>query len=233
MYDPGVGLLVVQRNLLQVYAQEGPEESRRHDQFPQPVDADGRCQLPEAPLPEHCPQRKEYHARRHPDRGRAHRDHRRARQHIARQHRAGRPADGHHYSQRNAQPHLLVPAGIGGHANSTIKACVERGLKPDFWMKTLHHTRYWSAKPKPKRDNIWCEDPEGTVALMASRPEPWIAFKTLAAGAIHPKVGFPYAFKGGADFLCVGMYDFQIVDDVNLALTVLGGDLKRQRPWRA
>ena len=125
------------------------------------------------------------------------------------------------------------PAGIGGHAIATVTQCVERGLKPDFWMKTLHHTRYWSASPKKQHDNIWCEHPDETVAFMATRPEPWIAFKTLAAGAIHPKVGFPYAFKGGADFICVGMYDFQIVDDVNLALGILGGKLQRQRPWRA
>jgi len=125
------------------------------------------------------------------------------------------------------------PAGIGGHALATVKQCVDHGLKPDFWMKTLHHTRYWSASPQKKHDNIWCEQPNETVDYMATRPEPWIAFKTLAAGAIHPKVGFPYAFKGGADFICVGMYDFQIVDDVNLALGVLGSKLDRKRPWRA
>ena len=63
--------------------------------------------------------------------------------------------------------------------------------------------------------------------------QPWIAFKVLAAGAIKPEVGFRYAFEGGADFICVGMYDFQIVDDVNLALDVLGGELNRSRPWRS
>ena len=61
----------------------------------------------------------------------------------------------------------------------------------------------------------------------------WIAFKTLAAGAIHPEVGFRYAFENGADFVCVGMYDFQVVDDVNIAIDVLSGDLERKRPWRA
>ena len=126
-----------------------------------------------------------------------------------------------------------LPAGIGGHANRTIQACIDHGLKPDFWMKTLHHTRYWSAKPKQQHDNIWCEDPDGTVAMMRDREEPWIAFKTLAAGAIHPKVGFPYALKGGADFLCVGMYDFQIVEDCNLALAALADAKQRPRPWRA
>ena len=126
-----------------------------------------------------------------------------------------------------------LPAGIGAHKLETVTACVEKGLRPDFWMKTLHHVDYWSAKPEPQRDNIWCEDPAGTIAYMKELKEPWIAFKILAAGAIHPKVGFQYAFENGADFICVGMYDFQIVDDVNLALDVLNGSLIRERRWYA
>ncbi len=130
-----------------------------------------------------------------------------------------------------------IPAGIGGHKLSTIQACVEKGFQPDFWMKTLHHTNYWSAKPEKQQDNIWCEKPDETVAFMEGRQEPWIAFKTLAAGAIHPKVGFKYAFESGADFVCVGMYDFQMVADVNIALDVLGqlekGGIQRQRKWYA
>ena len=39
-----------------------------------------------------------------------------------------------------------------------------------------------------------------------------------------------YAFENGADFLCVGMYDFQVVEDSNIALDVLQADLKRKRP---
>ncbi len=131
-----------------------------------------------------------------------------------------------------------LPAGIGGHRLETVKACVEYGLKPDFWMKTFHHTNYWSAGPVEDRDsmehdNIWCSNPDETMKYMKNLEEPWIAFKTLAAGAIHPKVGFHYAFSGGADFICVGMYDFQIVDDVNIALAVLKQELPRERPWYA
>jgi uncharacterized membrane protein YphA (DoxX/SURF4 family) len=128
-----------------------------------------------------------------------------------------------------------LPAGIGGHKLETVKACVEYGLKPDFWMKTLHHTDYWSADPVNQHDNIWCTDPEDTIEYMKTIDIPWIAFKTLAAGAIHPEIGFRYAFENGADFICVGMYDFQIVDDVNIAMNVLNSDLDqvRQRPWMA
>jgi uncharacterized membrane protein YphA (DoxX/SURF4 family) len=126
-----------------------------------------------------------------------------------------------------------LPAGIGGHKLKTIQTCVEKGLLPDFWMKTLHQTNYWSASPRPECDNIWCEDPVSTATYMRERKEPWIAFKILAAGALKPQEQFKFAFEQGADFICVGMYDFQIVEDVNLALAVLKGGLTRQREWRA
>jgi uncharacterized membrane protein YphA (DoxX/SURF4 family) len=126
------------------------------------------------------------------------------------------------------------PAGIGAHKIAAIKACVEHGLKPDFWMKTCHNHNYWSAMPaSPENDNMWDADPEETIRFMGTLKEPWIAFKVLAAGAIRPKTGLEYAFKNGADFVCLGMYDFQIVDDVNIALDVLFSPLDRQRSWMA
>ena len=126
-----------------------------------------------------------------------------------------------------------LPAGIGAHALETVRACVKNGIEPDFWVKTLHHTRYWSAQAKTEKDNIWCKNPEETVAFMDRLEKPWIAFKVLAAGAILPKDGFRYAFENGADFICVGMYDFQIVEDVNTASGILGGPLDRKRSWFA
>ena len=65
--------------------------------------------------------------------------------------------------------------------------------------------------------------------------QPWIAFKILAAGAIHPNEAFRFAFENGADFICVGMYDFQMVQDVNIAFDVLNDPSlqNRERPWRA
>jgi hypothetical protein len=127
-----------------------------------------------------------------------------------------------------------LPAGVGAHKLETIKACVDKGLRPDFWMKTFHQLNYWSARPgEPEHDNIWCDSPEATTAYMHNLPEPWIAFKTLAAGALLPESGFRYAFENGADFICVGMFDFQIVDDVNTGLAVLNSGLTRSRQWRA
>jgi uncharacterized membrane protein YphA (DoxX/SURF4 family) len=126
-----------------------------------------------------------------------------------------------------------LPAGIGGHKLATVQTCVDKGLRPDFWMKTLHQCDYWSAKSSTEHDNIFCDSLEETIAFMKRLKEPWIAFKILAAGAIEPKAGFRYAFENGADFICVGMYDFQIVDDVNIALAVLNEGLTRQREWHA
>jgi hypothetical protein len=126
-----------------------------------------------------------------------------------------------------------LPAGIGAHKLETVQACVSAGLEPDFWVKTLHHCDYWSARTDVEKDNIWCVNPEETVAFMSALPQPWIAYKVLAAGAIHPNEGFKYAFRNGADFICVGMYDFQIVEDVNIALVALNEAPGRARRWIA
>jgi uncharacterized membrane protein YphA (DoxX/SURF4 family) len=124
-----------------------------------------------------------------------------------------------------------VPAGIGGHNLETVKACVEAGLSPDFWVKTIHHCNYWSARKDVQNDNIWCVNPEETVAYMSALEQPWIGYKVLAAGAIPPLEGLRYAFQNGADFVCLGMYDFQVVEDVNHALVALGDSRERPRRW--
>ena len=126
-----------------------------------------------------------------------------------------------------------VIAGMGAHALDVVVKCEQAGLDPDFYMKTLNSKSYWSAGPMPRHDSVWAETPDETVAFMKGVNKPWIAFKVLGAGAIHPKEGFKYAFENGADFLCVGMFDFQVAADVDIACKILGSQLERERPWRA
>jgi hypothetical protein len=70
---------------------------------------------------------------------------------------------------------------------------------------------------------------------MATVKKPWIAFKILAAGGILPRAGFPYAFNSGADFILVGMFDWQIEEDARLARRVVSAVMspssKRTRTW--
>jgi hypothetical protein len=125
-----------------------------------------------------------------------------------------------------------VIAGIAGHNVEVPIACEKAGIKPDFYMKTLHSDSYWSAKREPENDNIWCKTPKQTIEFMKTVTRPWIAYKVMAAGAIHPKDGFKFAFENGADFICAGMFDFQVREDVIITRDILSGKLSRQRQWR-
>lgn len=134
-----------------------------------------------------------------------------------------------------------VPGGIGAHMLDVIIESERRKYNADFYVKTLHQSNYWSErKPNQNRDvvdndadNYWSMTPEKTIEFMNKVDKPWIAFKILAAGAIHPREGFKYAFDNGADFICVGMFDFQVIEDCLIAVDTLKTMGTRQRPWRA
>jgi hypothetical protein len=77
---------------------------------------------------------------------------------------------------------------------------------------------------------MFCLFPEKTVDFVSKSTVPVMGFKILAAGAIEPQDGFKWAFNNGADFICVGMFDFQVVSNVNTTIDVLG-HLTRERRW--
>ncbi|MCZ7637888.1 MAG: twin-arginine translocation signal domain-containing protein [Verrucomicrobia bacterium] len=127
--------------------------------------------------------------------------------------------------------HQGVPAGVAGHALAVPMACEREGLEPDFYMKTFNSKQYWSAGPMPRFDSVWEETPQETMQFMAEVEKPWIAYKVLGAGAIHPEQGFRYAYENGADFICAGMFDFQVEEDAAIARRALDRARNRSRPW--
>lgn len=140
-------------------------------------------------------------------------------------------------------------AGLGAHTVDSMIACEGQGIIPDYYMQTMHHDNYWSAHPRENRiafevdgdksldhnrfhDNCFCLFPDRTVEFVNRTKVPVMGFKVLAAGAIEPRDGFKWAFENGADFICVGMFDFQVVENVNTALETLN-NLNRSREWFA
>ena len=141
-------------------------------------------------------------------------------------------------------------AGLGAHTVDSLIACKEKGIIPDYYMKTMHHDNYWSAHPRENRkpfevdgklssdhnefhDNCFCLFPDKTIDFVDQAEVPIMGFKILAAGAIKAEDGFEWAFKHGADFICVGMFDFQVVNDVNIAIDTLNTLQGRKREWFA
>ena len=141
-------------------------------------------------------------------------------------------------------------AGLGAHNIYSLITCEENGIIPDYYMTTMHHDNYWSAHPRENRtpfevigrnssdhnmfhDNCFCTYPDETVEFVNRVKIPVMGYKVLAAGAIRPKDGFNWAFENGADFICAGMFDFQVVDDVNICIDTLQNLHNRKRKWYA
>ena len=137
-------------------------------------------------------------------------------------------------------------AGLAAHTVDALIACDTYGIVPDYYMKAMHHDNYWSAHPRENRvpfevdgekyldhnkfhDNCFCLFPDRTAEFVERATVPVMGFKVLAAGAIEPADGFNWAFKNGADFICVGMFDFQVVEDVNTTIDVLNNLQGRTR----
>lgn len=110
-------------------------------------------------------------------------------------------------------------AGIGSHSLEVPKSAEAMKLNPDFYFKTMNKVGYES------------QEPAEVAALMKTIKKPWIAFKILGAGRMTPKDGFDMAYGLGADFVNVGMYDFQVKENVSLAREIISSHARRDRTW--
>jgi hypothetical protein len=134
-------------------------------------------------------------------------------------------------------------SGVAAHDLRVIVECVKARMEVDFYQKTLHSHDYYTApragetRALGANDNSWCSDPQAVIDFMATVDKPWIAFKILAAGAIPTRTAFPYAFNSGADFILVGMFDWQIAENARFAQRVMASvtepNSKRTRAWCA
>ena len=111
-------------------------------------------------------------------------------------------------------------AGCSAHKLETPMTCKAEKVDLDYHFKTINTAKYQ------------CDDPGKVAEFMKDEATPWIGFKVLGAGVVNPTMGFKYALKSGADFMCVGMFDFQIADDVKIVKSLFARGIKRDRPWR-
>lgn len=110
-------------------------------------------------------------------------------------------------------------AGVGSHLLELPIMSEQQKFNPDFYFKTFNTVGYAT------------DDTHDVEAFMRTTRKPWIAFKVLGAGRVLPEAGFDLAFKSGADFLNVGMYDFQVASNVSLARKLVNDHARRARPW--
>ena len=143
-----------------------------------------------------------------------------------------------------------VPAGVGGHSLNMPMACEKNKLNADFYVKTFHMDRYWSATPKERRKEYdWmrgqCRRPrreQRQHVVQQSRGDGGLhGDGREAVGGVQGDGGrgdpaadgaSPTPIRNGADFIIAGMFDFQVETDVKIAIESLQKVGSRKRPWR-
>jgi hypothetical protein len=103
----------------------------------------------------------------------------------------------------------IVP-GVCSHHPAIIEQAEELDMGAEFYMLTVNRVGYV------------CQDPEAAKRTMAHIDKPFIGFKVLGAGRDRPEPGFRHAFEAGATFIAVGMFDFQVSENVELVESILG-----------
>ena len=118
------------------------------------------------------------------------------------------------FVQRNG-----LVAGVGSHSLATPALVEKENIDLDFYFKTINSAGFAT------------QEPVDVATFMRTVTKPWIGFKVLGAGRVEPKEGFDLAFKSGADFVNVGMYDFQIQEDIALVSEIVSAHSQRDRSW--
>ena len=73
-------------------------------------------------------------------------------------------------------------------------------------------------------------DPEQTADVMRERQGGLDRVQSAGCRCGPPKIGFRYALRNGADFMVVGMFDFQVRDNTDLVKETLASMQQRERP---
>ena len=157
-----------------------------------------------------------------------------ARDEGRRPHRRGRrPHQGRGISSPASPATSCAPRSVCEAGKRRSRLLREDAPRPELLVEAAARVRISDVIDNYGIDNYWCQEPENVIGFMSRVARPWIAYKVLAAGAIHPRDGFQYAFQNGADFAAVGMFDFQVAEDVLVANKVLTDITTRNRVWRA
>ena len=108
-----------------------------------------------------------------------------------------------------------LPTGVGAEDVETVKFCATNGVAPAYWVLAFHSLDYPAATLKTRCNSIWCVDPTAAAAYMKTRPEPWVAIRCLAGGAIDPVKAYKFAKDNGAAAAAIDLLDYRIVETVN------------------
>ena len=108
-----------------------------------------------------------------------------------------------------------LKAGVGAEDVATVRFCVANGIVPDYWVLAFHSLDYPAATMTVRCNNIWCTDPKAAADYMRTRPEPWVAIRGLAGGAINPDKAYGFARENGAAVVAIDLLDYRIVETVN------------------
>jgi hypothetical protein len=111
---------------------------------------------------------------------------------------------------------LGITPGVCSHQPWCIEKAEELDLGAEFYMLTINKVGYQ------------CDDPAEATRVIRSIDKPFIGFKVLGAARDAVKPGFQHALDAGADFLAVGMFDFQVKENAELVTSLTAAPVVAQ-----